>query len=372
MTPLIEITATDRILYFAPHPDDESLGGGGLIQHAVRAGAAVRTVFITNGDRNPWPQRIKERRWTIGAGEQQRWGSRRQAEAVRALALLGVSVEAITFYGWPDQGVAPLLLRADEAALGKVHKEIDDFRPTLIVLPSQEDIHPDHSAFYVMARLAMARLAQEGFRCPQITYVIHAPHYPVNGQKVAVALNGRELNLKRDAIQLHKTQMLSRKRFLSHATPVEKFLLPPPPQMESATHPIRFAKFEGGALKLMVELPKLRLIGDPKIHIAIESLTEGHVRWTVPLPHRSARARLHCAITGAAGRLSTVRMKGRVAEIAIPVWGVQPVGCAYVKLDCRPIFYDVAGWHEVPVVEETAPAPLLAPKLRTRASALQS
>src|SRR6478736_5359349 len=77
MTPLFNISRTDRILYFAPHPDDESLGGGGLIQHAVGVGAAVKVVFLTDGDRNPWAQRAAERRWTIGPKEQARWGKRR-------------------------------------------------------------------------------------------------------------------------------------------------------------------------------------------------------------------------------------------------------------------------------------------------------
>ena len=40
------------------------------------------------------------------------------------------------------------------------------------------------------------------------------------------------------------------------------------PSWESATHPVRSAVFEDGALKLMVELPALRAIGQPKLHIA--------------------------------------------------------------------------------------------------------
>jgi LmbE family N-acetylglucosaminyl deacetylase len=36
--------AASRILFFAPHPDDESLGGGGLLQKAARSG-------LNNSDR---------------------------------------------------------------------------------------------------------------------------------------------------------------------------------------------------------------------------------------------------------------------------------------------------------------------------------
>ena len=42
-----------RVLMLAPHPDDESLGTGGLIQRATRAGGEVHVVFVTDGDNNP-------------------------------------------------------------------------------------------------------------------------------------------------------------------------------------------------------------------------------------------------------------------------------------------------------------------------------
>ena len=54
------LSARDRVLVLAVHPDDESLCAGGLIQHALAHGAKVRVVFITDGDNNPWPQRFVE------------------------------------------------------------------------------------------------------------------------------------------------------------------------------------------------------------------------------------------------------------------------------------------------------------------------
>src|SRR5205807_2930534 len=38
------------ILVLSPQWDDETLGAGGLLQEAVRAGARVRVVLMTNGD----------------------------------------------------------------------------------------------------------------------------------------------------------------------------------------------------------------------------------------------------------------------------------------------------------------------------------
>src|SRR2546430_986709 len=41
---------SSAILVLAPHCDDETLGTGGMLAEAVRAGARVRVVLLTNGD----------------------------------------------------------------------------------------------------------------------------------------------------------------------------------------------------------------------------------------------------------------------------------------------------------------------------------
>ena len=48
----IEFSEGDRVLIVAPHPDDEALGAGGLIQSAVDSGADVKVVYLTHGDHN--------------------------------------------------------------------------------------------------------------------------------------------------------------------------------------------------------------------------------------------------------------------------------------------------------------------------------
>jgi LmbE family N-acetylglucosaminyl deacetylase len=60
-------TIWKRVMVLAPHPDDETLATTGLLQQAVSAGAAVRVLFVTDGDNNLWPQRAVERRWQIGS-----------------------------------------------------------------------------------------------------------------------------------------------------------------------------------------------------------------------------------------------------------------------------------------------------------------
>ncbi|MDN5925258.1 MAG: PIG-L family deacetylase, partial [Xanthomonadales bacterium] len=40
-------------MVIAPHPDDESLATGGLLQQALAGTAAVKVVLVTDGDNNP-------------------------------------------------------------------------------------------------------------------------------------------------------------------------------------------------------------------------------------------------------------------------------------------------------------------------------
>lgn len=47
---LPEIQASDRIIIFSPHPDDESLANSGIIREAVKMNASILVVMMTNGD----------------------------------------------------------------------------------------------------------------------------------------------------------------------------------------------------------------------------------------------------------------------------------------------------------------------------------
>src|SRR5215471_9298548 len=51
-------TSRSRVMLIAAHPDDESLACSVLLQRAVRAAAAIRVVYLTDGENNPWPQRV--------------------------------------------------------------------------------------------------------------------------------------------------------------------------------------------------------------------------------------------------------------------------------------------------------------------------
>ena len=358
MTHALHLTATDRILFFAPHPDDESLGGGGLVQKALTAGAQMRFVFVTSGDRNPWPQRVLERRIFLDAPARRGWGARRRQEALNALAVLGIGEPAEAhFLNWPDQGVTPLLMAADEAALDTICRMIAEWRPTHLITPAAEDTHPDHSAFWVLVQIALDRLRAGGVTVRHVlSYVIHAPKAKLAVDRRALQISPVEKAVKADAIQCHETQMLSKKRFLAHARDTEVFHLALAPHDRHAHHPIVSADQGRGALRLKLRLPKpLLTFRGAVLHLALETHLEGSLRWSLPLPGRTAKAPVTDTATGQTRRWATVRIKGRTATVCLPIAAAQPLARLFGKFDRRPLFFDLAGWRELPVDASRGP-----------------
>ena len=151
-----------RLMVLAPHPDDETLAAGGLLQRASQAGAQILVLYATNGENNPWPQRVLERRWRVGAAERARWGDRRRDEALAALDCLGVSSGSAQFWDLPDQGLTGKLVRQPTSLTNELAARIAAFAPTHFLAPSLQDCHPDHSALAVLALLARHQAANAG------------------------------------------------------------------------------------------------------------------------------------------------------------------------------------------------------------------
>lgn len=199
----IACSAGDRLLVFAPHPDDESLACGGLIQRAQQGGAVVFVVVATDGDANPWPQRLIEKRWRLGPDATRRWGALRGNEARAALQTLGVKQDNTRFLHWPDQGLTTLLMEQGEERVALLRDLIRQIRPTLVAMPSILDSHPDHSALAVLLKAA---LCAEGSVARPLSYWLHGRARAVTGVVSQVTLAPRELVVKRAAALSHASQ----------------------------------------------------------------------------------------------------------------------------------------------------------------------
>ena len=51
--PTLDVPPQTRLLVVAPHPDDETLGAGGLMERVHESGGRVNVVYLTDGDGYP-------------------------------------------------------------------------------------------------------------------------------------------------------------------------------------------------------------------------------------------------------------------------------------------------------------------------------
>ena len=199
---LPEFSARTRLLVIAPHPDDETIANGLLIQRVRAAGGEVKILLLTAGENNPWPQRWLERRVFIGSADRRRWGQRRHVELGHALEQLDVPARALQTLDWPDMGVTDILLRDGPRALATMADAITAFRPSLVAMPSIDDRHPDHGSAYVLARLALAEQADVPL---QLAYLIHG--HATDEHFIEMAGMPEQLANKLAALNAHHSQM---------------------------------------------------------------------------------------------------------------------------------------------------------------------
>ena len=122
------------VLVLAPHPDDEVFGCGGVLVQAVRSGAEVRVVTLTDGGAQGDPEE-------------------RRREASEAASRLGVPVPERWVLA--DRSLEP----ADEALAERLRALLLEVRPAVLLAPSPAEIHPDHRALALAVYRVLQRAA---------------------------------------------------------------------------------------------------------------------------------------------------------------------------------------------------------------------
>jgi LmbE family N-acetylglucosaminyl deacetylase len=353
----VNFTAKSRLMLFAPHPDDEALACSIVLQHAVRAGAAIRVVYATDGDDNPWPQRVLERKWRLNAADRKRWGKLRRAEAQAALRVLGASAADARFLALPDQRLTALLLRDCRSILARFAAMITEWAPTHLLVPSIADTHPDHSALAVMLRIVVAEFLSNGPNLPVWSYCVHgkSPVFFERAQKLRQSES--EMAIKRAAIRCHKTQLkLSRKRFLAYATRPERLLKLAGSDEISGDASIRSVSRKRNALHLKLRLStKAMGTAQPALFVLGHDQAGALRCLEMQLPVRSSRVEAFDCVTD--HPLCTARYRGHAfaGELAVPIDIFSPTDPVFVKLERRSWFFDEAGWMEVPATVRSEP-----------------
>jgi LmbE family N-acetylglucosaminyl deacetylase len=182
------------VVVVAPHPDDEALGVGGLLQHLGRQAAAIELVAVTDGESS------HARSGRITGDRLAAW---RRRERDEALCRLGLSDIFVTSLHLPDGRVAD-----SEAMLGAaLARRLGP--DTLCVAPWRHDGHPDHDA---CGRAAAAAAADNSAVLAE--YLVWAWHWatPDDGQIPAgrarrFGLSYRDWSRKRWAIDAFRSQL---------------------------------------------------------------------------------------------------------------------------------------------------------------------
>ncbi len=337
-------------MLIAPHPDDEALACSVILQQAVRDGADIRVVYVTDGDNNPWPQRALEKRWRLSAADRKRWGKLRRAEALAALRVLDIGPADIQFLALPDQGVTDLLLRDCDSALTRIAQVIDDWSPTDILAPSIFDIHPDHNAVAVMMRLIFADFVTQ--EVSQWNYLVHGRSPAFFDRAAQLSPSEAEIATKRDAIRCHRTQIkLSGRRFLGYATRPERFLRVERESVvwrDGAIHSVS-RTLDNLSVDLRFALQPLRR-QSRKFFILGRDLLGRKRAWQMRLPSYSADFEMLDCTTNRSVGIGRYLGNPFAGEFALPLHLFSPVHDLFIKVDRRSWFLDEAGWIEIPTV----------------------
>ena len=217
----LSLNGYHRMIIFAPHCDDETLGTAGLILAAQRAGIQVRVVIATNGDGFMFATIRDFRKIYPRPTDYIHLGELRQQESLAAMAILGVKPDQVDFLSYPDRGSPalwdnhwmadnpyrspyngdtrspyaltynPRSVYAGVDYLADVSSILNTFRPDLIVYPHPDDVHPDHWGLNAFVRLAITLInhTDPTFRPAEYTYLVHRPDYPeVKGLKPQAGL----------------------------------------------------------------------------------------------------------------------------------------------------------------------------------------
>ena len=150
-----------RVLLFAPHPDDEVVGTGGILLLHRQQQDPVHVVVATDG--------------ALGDPEGRFAGQDlvaiRKAESVRGLA--EIDVHDCTFWGFPE---GHELSGADvERAVSAAVQELRARNPDVVYLPWRLDGHPDHHTLHHIVALALERV---GFGGLALGYEVWNPMVP--------------------------------------------------------------------------------------------------------------------------------------------------------------------------------------------------
>ncbi len=256
----LDLSPKDRILVLAPHPDDEVLGTGGVIQRSLAMGLPVKVVFFTYGDSNQWSFLLYRKHPVFMPGAVRKMGLIRRDEAVSASGVLGLNPGQLTFLGYPDFGTMniwfshwgsrpplrswmtrvnavpyqgafrPGAAYKGEEIVADLRAILRQFKPTKIFISHPADHNGDHLSLYLYTRVALWDEKMDS-RAELFPYLVHYIGWPkpkgfVPGDQAPpetlrssvvwseYRLTSQEFAVKKRALQAHRSQYTSSPKYL--------------------------------------------------------------------------------------------------------------------------------------------------------------
>lgn len=193
-----------RIIVFAPHPDDATLGCGGTIAKKISEGFEVIIVLMTDGrhlfseglgiSSDPTPEEVKQIR---------------KEEFLRSTEILGVPRKNLLFFDFEDGTLEKHGREAEERVIEIIRK----YSPADIYFPFRRDCHPDHRATNRIVRQALHQLGLAGSYEYMIIHLAARVGPPMERfisvfKRNRIEVNISEfVNLKEKAIREYKSEM---------------------------------------------------------------------------------------------------------------------------------------------------------------------
>ncbi|MDD4954691.1 MAG: PIG-L family deacetylase [Candidatus Omnitrophica bacterium] len=258
-----DFSPEDRVLILAPHPDDEIIALGGIIQKAVKSNCKIKIVYLTSGEYNEISYFFYKKNPAISRKGFVNIGKVRQKEAHDATAFLGVKKEDLAFLGYPDRFTETILASfwdkkwpaasmlthigsvpyenalsfgapyIGESILADLKKVLAEFKPTKIFVSSPYDTNPDHRSLYVFTNIALLDLRGAVGEPDIFSYLVHKAGWPKAKKHLPsfeldapeayidsgitwrkIYLTGEEIADKRKALSLYKSQLSFARNYL--------------------------------------------------------------------------------------------------------------------------------------------------------------
>ena len=197
LRPVTDLLAPGPILLLAPHPDDESLGCGGLLAAAAATETPPFVLVLTDGTGSHPNSR---------AYPAPKLRAARQREAQHAIAALGLPPGNIAFLGLRDTE-SPIAGPAFDAAVTAVAALAMRTGATTLLAPWQHDPHCDHESAHLIATAAAREARLHHLAYPVWGWTLPPelplPGPPPTGIRIDISPH---LPQKRAAIAAHRTQ----------------------------------------------------------------------------------------------------------------------------------------------------------------------